>query len=225
MIILIIVALIFIFIRRRKSDNKRGQDKELIKRSVAKEEEDDEDGLKENPLYISSAHENVGAVYSTVDKIKQIDKEKDKLTDDGTVYSQVVKKTKKGTNKTSASKPKKTHNKDLVNKEIEMGCVYANSEDITNGHDGDVYANSKIHSKFGDKHVYTPKKNKDGLIYADLDLAPAGTGHGFVIRGLENRNNYAVIDLTKTTEPLSSNSDNEDDQIDKNIDKGTPDNQ
>lgn len=51
-------------------------------------------------------------------------------------------------------------------------------------------------------------QNKDGLIYADLDLAPSGKR--FVIRGIENRNNYAIIDLTKTAVPLSS--DEEDDE-------------
>lgn len=36
-------------------------------------------------------------------------------------------------------------------------------------------------------------------------------GNRFVIRGLENRNNYAVIDLTKTAEPLPLESDSDDD--------------
>jgi hypothetical protein len=48
-------------------------------------------------------------------------------------------------------------------------------------------------------------QNKYGLVYADLDLAPSG--NTFVIRGIEKRNNYAIIDLTKTAEPLPSNDD------------------
>lgn len=48
------------------------------------------------------------------------------------------------------------------------------------------------------------------MVYADLDLAPCGKR--FVIRGIENRNNYAIIDLTKTAEPLpSDDDDNEED--------------
>ena len=50
------------------------------------------------------------------------------------------------------------------------------------------------------------------MIYADLDLAPGPSGSRFVIRGIEKRNNYAIIDLTKTAEPLPS-----DDDVDEKI--------
>jgi hypothetical protein len=46
-------------------------------------------------------------------------------------------------------------------------------------------------------------------VYADLELSPGSSGKRFVIRGLENRNNYAIIDLTKTAEPLHSDSESE----------------
>ena len=46
-------------------------------------------------------------------------------------------------------------------------------------------------------------------MYADLELSPGPSGKRFVIRGLENRNDYAVIDLTKTAEPLPSDSESE----------------
>ena len=42
------------------------------------------------------------------------------------------------------------------------------------------------------------------MVYADLDFVPGPSGNKFVIRGIENRNNYAIIDLTKTAEPLPS---------------------
>jgi hypothetical protein len=45
------------------------------------------------------------------------------------------------------------------------------------------------------------------LVYADLDLTPGPSGSRFVIRGVENRNNYAIIDLTKTAEPIPSDHD------------------
>jgi hypothetical protein len=47
------------------------------------------------------------------------------------------------------------------------------------------------------------------LVYADLDLVPGPRGNRFVIRGIENRNNYAIIGLTKTTEPLPSDDEDE----------------
>lgn len=49
------------------------------------------------------------------------------------------------------------------------------------------------------------------MVYADLDLVPGPSGSKFVIRGIEKRNNYALIDLTKTAEPLPSD-DNEDEK-------------
>ncbi|XP_063442944.1 uncharacterized protein LOC134723248 isoform X2 [Mytilus trossulus] len=145
-------------------------------------EEDDEGGLKENPLYVSSQHEPEGSVYSVVNTNKKT-KSKEKA-DESTIYTEVVKNQKKG-------------------------CVYQNSGNLNQTED--VYANSEVKGNFGDKQVYAPTKNKDGLIYADLDLVPNMSGNRFVIRGLENRNNYAVIDLTKTAEPLPLESDSDDD--------------
>ena len=40
------------------------------------------------------------------------------------------------------------------------------------------------------------------MVYADLELSPGPSGKRFVIRGLESINSYAIIDLTKTAEPL-----------------------
>ena len=54
------------------------------------------------------------------------------------------------------------------------------------------------------------------MIYADLDLAPGPSGSRFVIRGIENRNNYAIIDFTKTAEPLPSD-DDEDEKYENNV--------
>ena len=45
------------------------------------------------------------------------------------------------------------------------------------------------------------------MVYADLDLVPGLSSSRFVIRGIENRKNYAIIDLTKTAEPLPSDDD------------------
>lgn len=62
---------------------------------------------------------------------------------------------------------------------------------------------------------YFPQ-NKDGLIYADLDLDPSPSGKRFVIRGIENRTNYAMIDLNVKVDPLPS-----DDEDDENAAKKT----
>ncbi|XP_063442083.1 hemicentin-1-like [Mytilus trossulus] len=101
-VVLVIIAGVFIYVRRRKIDEKIGQEKELMQRSVDGEE-DDEGGLKENPLYVSSQHEPEGSVYSVVNKNKKT-KSKEKA-DESTIYTEVVKNQKK----------------DRKNKEIEMG--------------------------------------------------------------------------------------------------------
>jgi hypothetical protein len=53
-------------------------------------------------------------------------------------------------------------------------------------------------------------------MYADLELSSGPSGKWFVIRGEENRNNYAIIDLTKTGEPLPSDSENEKEKTEAN---------
>ena len=44
--------------------------------------------------------------------------------------------------------------------------------------------------------------NKDGLVYADLDLPVPPGGASNVIHGLEDKTPYATIDLTKKADPL-----------------------
>jgi hypothetical protein len=46
-------------------------------------------------------------------------------------------------------------------------------------------------------------------VYADLELSPGPSGKRSVIRGVENRNNYAIVDLKKTAEPIPSDSESE----------------
>jgi hypothetical protein len=54
------------------------------------------------------------------------------------------------------------------------------------------------------------------LVYAELELSPRPSGKQFAIRGLENTNNYAIIDLTKTAEPLPSDSESEKEKTEAN---------
>lgn len=51
--------------------------------------------------------------------------------------------------------------------------------------------------------------NKDGLHYADLVFSKSTSGPKFVIRGLENRTIYAVIDTTQKRDPLPDSDDDE----------------
>ncbi|XP_052103106.1 uncharacterized protein LOC127736565 [Mytilus californianus] len=101
--------------------------------------------------------------------------------------------------------------------DIEMGNVYGNAQMIIQDNSEDsVYANaeSKLDNRTNTGKVYIPKKNKDGLIYADLELDPSPSGKKFVIRGLENKTNYAIIDLNVKVDPLPS--DDDDDEVKEN---------
>lgn len=217
-----IAAAVMMYWKRRKNTN---EDKEPIERSKKKTSEEEDDELVDNPLYVTSGAEN-GAVYSTVDKTKKKvleDTSNFRVGDQGPVYSEVKKGGKNaipvdkhdGKGKQRGKKgEKEKHNRD-----IEMGNVYSNTKGILHDdNDEEVYANaeSKSKSKKSIGKMYIPRKNKDGLIYADLDLDPSTSGKKFVIRGLENRTNYAIIDLNIKVDPLPS-----DDEDDGDEDKKT----
>lgn len=124
-------------------------------------------------------------------------------------YAAIVKKNSKGNenrNQQKKKKEKKKKEKDGSG-QIELGDIYMNTE---NTRDVDVIGEEYANTGDRDNNItYKSKKNKDGLIYADLDLVPTPIGKKFIIRGLENRNNYAIIDLTKSAEPLPSDDDEE----------------
>ena len=87
--------------------------------------------------------------------------------------------------------------------------IYENPDEVLNDIQAEsVYANSDTNNKISENDQKNrQKKNKYGLVYADLDLVPGPGGSRFIIRGIANRNNYAIIDLTKTAEPLPSDDD------------------
>ncbi|VDI55690.1 Hypothetical predicted protein, partial [Mytilus galloprovincialis] len=181
-------------------------------------EQDDDDGLKENPLYVTSGQTrdtDNGPLYSEVKKPKKGRPVENK--DETAFYSQVEKTVKKGKQKKKEKNTGKERENGIQDKAIELGSVYENSEKLMKTHSPEEYLNTYGNS--GDVSTngqgYKVTRNKDGLIYADLDLKPDPSGRRFVIRGIENRNNYAILDLTKTAEPLPSDDSDDEKQISK----------
>ena len=190
--ILLIIGVI-VFLLKRRRDCSPGHDKKLMKRPSSNKEDiptyneaNNIDGLHPNPIYVpAEARPNE----RTRKKMKT--EKTDTAIEEGHVYSQVRKKDKKD------------------KMEIEMEGVHENSEDVANSRADALRANEKVTMEKKQHQKHQPNMNKDGLAYADVELSPGPSGKQFVIRGLENRNNYAIIDLTKTAEPLPSDSESE----------------
>ena len=192
--ILLIISVIVFMIKRRR-DGSPGQAKKLIKRPSPNKEDiptnneaDDIDRLPANPIYVSVEPRLNEKASNKMETEKTVT-----VNEDGQVYSQVKKKDKK----------------DKKEKDFEMESVYENVEDIANSLADALCVSEKATMDSKQHHKYQPKRNKNGLMYADLELSLGPSGKRFVIRGLENRNNYAIIDLTKIAEPLPSDSESE----------------
>ncbi|XP_076109163.1 uncharacterized protein LOC143078040 [Mytilus galloprovincialis] len=211
---LLVVTGMLIILRRRR---RQKEDKEPIKGSKDSEvEQNDDDGLKENPLYVASGQtkdNDNGPLYSEVKKPKKGPPVE--IKDENAIYSQVEKTVKKGKQKKKEKNTRKEWENGIQDKGIELGSVYENSEKLMKTHSPEENANTYGNS--GDVSTngqgYNVTRNKDGLIYADLDLKPDANGRRFIIRGIENRNNYAILDLTKTAEPLPSDDSDDEKQI------------
>lgn len=147
--------------------------------------------------------ETMSAVYAVVQKQKK--KEKKQKEDNSLIYS-VVNKTKTGD--TGGDKRKKPFNKgkakdgqERKNNRSGDAQVYENVSDMNFASNTDQSEIVKRQKKKAPKN--SGKKNQDELIYLELDLQdPTKDGSRFVIRGIENKTNYADVDFTKRAEPL-----------------------
>ena len=176
--ILLIIGVI-VFLLKRRRDGSPGQDKKLIKRP-------------------SSNKEDI-PTYNEADDINRLPANPIYVSAEPHLNENASKKMK--TEKTATAN-EEDHVYSQVRKTDKKGSVYGNVEDIANSRADALRVSEK--ATMDSKHQ--PKRNKDGLVYADLELSPGPSGKRFVIKGLENRNNYAIIDLTKTAEPLPSDS-------------------
>ncbi|CAC5383868.1 unnamed protein product [Mytilus coruscus] len=119
LIVVFVIGGLYLWRRRKGSDG----DKEPIK-SDSKETDEDEEGLKANPLYVTSgdaSKEDVGPVYGVVKKQKHNRKNItcDENNDEGPVYSQVQKSNTHGKQKQKEKQAKKASKHEKCN-DIEL---------------------------------------------------------------------------------------------------------
>ncbi|XP_021352808.1 tyrosine-protein kinase Mer-like [Mizuhopecten yessoensis] len=165
-----------------------------------RQEDPNESGQPENAYAIVNKKTPAGAVNAEVVPKKDRTAAKGKAEGSGDVYAEVQKAEKK---KKKQKKP---------SKDKQGGNVYENASAV-GGKPEEVYANtddtaSKLEEVKKNGSKDTRRKNKDGLVYLDLEFQqqPDGTRQA-VIRGIENRNDYSEVDFAKCADPMSAEDD------------------
>lgn len=204
--IMIIVTTIFFFRRRGLAYNKARNSNVRLDSGFENEENDaDDDGLKENSLYVSAGPRDTEkpevAVYAAVaKKVPRSD-------NNSNLYADVKKSTRKDTSKGTVSsevKPKKglfkkdekaKHKKAKKSKNRPGETdVYENSEDIALSTNIDnVYSNAG--QKGLNKQEERGYKNKDGLLYIEVKFDGKQGQDNPVIHGEDEKTDYATVEF------------------------------
>lgn len=200
----LIITPIVIFLRKRQASAAKKIDRKNL--TLTSTEEDEEPGLKDNVLY-ESAGENfianpgqIGDVYAEVKK-SNVNKKDNGQIQETALYAEIKKDTVHSNNGETYA----TARSNTKGKPNKKGKPKSKKERAD-----DVYEN------IGEQNttVTAENRNKDGLIYADLVFKDDGK-RKFIIRGLENKTNYADIDLDLKADPIPSDeSDTEENKTD-----------
>lgn len=201
-----VVIVVFVYFRKYHKYEKSGKHIERLN-NVNENEEDsaDEDGLKENGLYVSAGPRDDEkpevAVYAAVaKKLPQSDT-------NSNLYADVKKSGRQETNKGTMSsevKPKKglfkkdekaKHKKGKKPKNNSGEAdVYENSEDIAMSTNVDnVYSNAA--QKGQNKQKERGYKNKDGLLYVEVNFDGKQGQDNPVIHGEDEKTDYATVEF------------------------------
>ncbi|KAL3860929.1 hypothetical protein ACJMK2_007024, partial [Sinanodonta woodiana] len=194
----IIVAIVGIMLYRRRDQKPHNDGMPLEPDARSEGISNRDSGLVDNPLY-----ETTVAEYAAVVKPKK----NVVVADHSNLYAQVnnINKTKKK-GEAKVKQGKMTREEAYENIDLEGKSSTANSEyeesrqTRTETFDGTIYENP------GTVASYSPLVNKDGILYADLDL-PTTKNRQVIIRGIENRTLYADIAYGKSGKPFTENAD------------------
>ncbi|XP_021352851.1 hemicentin-2-like [Mizuhopecten yessoensis] len=190
------------------------------------------DGLKNNILYESvEAQPGTSSEYAVVQKPSKgkpgspdavyavVNKPKtEQLENVNDVYAEVKKtknklgkgKQKEGKKKQKGKDEKKKTKGGKGNQNGAAGDAYE-QVDAVDGTGDNIYANCDGGTAAAADVNPSRKKNKDGLIYLDLEFKDDNqNGRNFIIHGIENKTDYVDVDFTKHADPLPP--DNEEDQ-------------
>lgn len=205
-IIVVIVTTIFLYRRRGLTFNKaRNSNVRLNNDNEYEENDEDDGGLKENSLYVSAGPRDNETpevvVYAAVaKKLPQSD-------NNSNVYADVRKSRRQETNKRTISsevKPKKglfkkdekaKHKKGKKPKNRPGEAdVYENSDDIAMSTNVDnVYSNAE--QKGQNKQKERGYKNKDGLLYVEVNFDGKQGQDNPVIHGEDEKTDYATVEF------------------------------
>ncbi|CAC5390641.1 unnamed protein product [Mytilus coruscus] len=163
------------------------------------------DGLKINELYVSAGDDldpcaGPGDVYAVVDKSNGKKSYSKQHIQETGLYAEVNKR-KDAPIKATIDSNAEIQKKLKINRK--------GKTKIEKKKNDDVYENI---GEENHRQIASTNKNKDGLVYADLVFNDDGK-RKFVIRGIENKTDYADVDLSIKVDPLPSDeSDKEDEQ-------------
>lgn len=216
------LAVVFIFavvfLRRLTMHGKQARKSQRFKDEVAENEDENDDGMKDNILYVSAGpkvDENPeAAVYAAVNK------KAPESNNNANVYAEVNKsgniiaegamcgdvKPKKGlfkkdVNRKKDGNPKQKKGKKQKNNQ-DVADVYENSEDIPMSFKTDnVYSNAgqKVQNK--EERGY---KNKDGLLYVEVKFDAKTEKGNQTIHGEDEKTDYATVEF-----PMAASTHNE----------------
>lgn len=207
-----IVIVIVMFIRIYKKHEKRADKSQRFENEVAEKEADD-DGMKDNILYVSADpkedEKHEAAVYAAVNKkapesnnnanmYAEVNKG-GHLIAEGALYSDVKPKRglfKKDVGRKRDGNPKQKKGKKQKSKQ-DVADVYENSEDIAMSSKSDnVYSNTgqKVQNK--EERGY---KNKDGLLYVEVQFDTKNDTKNEkgnqTIHGEDEKTDYATVEF------------------------------
>lgn len=214
-IIVIVGVLMF---RRYTSHEKRAGKSIRFENNLVENDNSDDDGLKDNILYVSAGPKDdkpEAAVYATVQKNEPENnnnarrfaqsKKCEKTGEvEGATYSEVKPKKgffKKAVKGEKGEKPKQNKDKKQKGK-LEVADVYENSDDIAMTSGVDIlYSNADQNNQF--KKEERGFKNKDGLLYVEVQFEANTDKENPVIHGEDEKTDYATVEF-----PVVSSLDN-----------------
>lgn len=202
-ITLAVIVIAVVLLRRYMQIEKQTGNSQRFKNEVAENEEVNDDGMRDNILYVSAGpkvdEKAEGAVYASVNKnapesnnnanvYAEVNKSGHKNAE-GALYSDV--KPKRGFFKKDGKDKKEKRQK----RKQEVADVYENSDDIAmTANPDNVYSNTN-HKNDSAKKEQRGYKNKDGLLYVEVKFDTKTEERNPVIHGDDEKTDYATVEF------------------------------
>nr|XP_022323486.1 hemicentin-2-like isoform X4 [Crassostrea virginica] len=210
-ILAVIVIVVLLLIRRYKKHGKNNGKSQRFENDEGVNEDTDEDGMKENILYVSAGPHLEDTKKSELPIYAAVTKSKPESNDESNVYADVKKgnkknsatackdaKPKKGLCKKDVKPKQKTGKKPKNKQEVAETDVYENSENIAMTSNADnLYSNSEHDARMNlDQRGY---KNNEGLLYIEVQFDAKKEKGNQIIHGEEEKTDYATVEFPNPT--------------------------